>query len=76
MDSAAQAYKKRVIECAEQQFGPSDDGYYYWWPTDEIDGRAPYGCWSAESLRIIADELDERNKDWDEKIKKELNAKR
>lgn len=33
---------------------PSVDGYYYYWPSNQ-------GAWSAESMRAIADKLDEIN---------------
>ena len=56
--------RKRLIEKCEQynEFGPLDDGYQCFWIKDR-------GALSATDLRIIADELDRRNKEWDEKIK-------
>lgn len=41
-----------------------DDGYKWWWPL--------HGCGllNATDLRIIADYLDELNKDWDEEVQK------
>ena len=42
------------------------DGYYYFW-SNENDG-----LWSSYSLRLIADKLEELNKDWDEKISQEF----
>ena len=43
------------------------DGYYVFVP--DCSRR---GFWSAESLRGIADFLDERNREWNAKIKKVL----
>jgi len=44
-----------------------DDGYLYYWVKDK-------GGLSSSDLRIIAEELDECNKDWDKKVKETLNA--
>lgn len=43
-----------------------DDGYQYFWIKDR-------GALSAANLREIADELDRRNKDWDETVRRELS---
>lgn len=40
------------------------DGYFYYWPKEKP------GSWASYSLRLIADELDKINKEWDEEIKK------
>lgn len=40
-----------------------EDGYLYWWP-------AQMGAVDADTLRVIADELDKRNKSWDEVVQK------
>jgi hypothetical protein len=45
-----------------------DDGYYGYYPNE------PSGYWSSYSLRLIADELDKLNKEWDEYIKKNLES--
>ena len=37
----------------------ADDGYYVFWPVRN------HGYITANTLRIIADELDKRNEDWD-----------
>jgi len=42
------------------------DGYYYF--NTNVNGN-----WSAYALRCIAEKLDELNKDWDEKVKQNLN---
>ena len=44
-----------------------DDGYMYYY----IPGR---GGLSAADLRIIADEVDKRNKLWDEQVMRDLHA--
>ena len=43
------------------------DGYYYYWPNPDLRGS-----WNSNSLRVIADKLDEVNKEWDNHIIKEL----
>lgn len=40
----------------------SDDGYVIFWPTEN------HGAFTASDLRLIADEIDKRNKDWDETV--------
>lgn len=62
-DSYSEQHRKKLLRSCEEysEFGPCDDGYQYFW----IENR---GCLSAEDLRIIADELDRRNKDWDEQL--------
>jgi hypothetical protein len=54
------ADKARIIEVAEKDFVTDVDGYLYFW--------APQGGggWASYALRIIADELDRRNKPWDD----------
>jgi hypothetical protein len=42
------------------------DGYFYYLPSDER------GTWSAWTMRLIADKLDELNKPWDDYIQKNL----
>jgi hypothetical protein len=47
-----------------------EDGFYYYWP------EGCKGCFSADSLRQIADQLDTKNKDWDDQLNDYmLNAK-
>lgn len=43
------------------------DGYYYYWPNPDLRGS-----WNSNALRVIADKLDEVNKEWDNHIIKEL----
>ena len=53
----------RIIQVAEErgEFIYLEDGYLYYAP----DG---IGAISAQQLRILADELDRRNKNWDDQI--------
>jgi hypothetical protein len=44
-----------------KEFVTDVDGYIYWWPD-----RSPHGHLAAHHLRAIADELDRRNKPWDD----------
>lgn len=46
-----------------------EDGYWYYDPPREV------GVFNANSLRQIADLLDEMNKDWDEQIIRDLELK-
>ena len=48
---------KKVDEHKDIVMG--DDGYYVFWPIRNN------GALNANDLRIIADELDKRNEDWD-----------
>ena len=43
-----------------------DDGYYGYYP-NELSGY-----WSSYALRLVADELDQINKEWDEQVKKDI----
>ena len=45
-------------------FAKDVDGYYYYWPSPY-----PNGSWPAYALRMIADKLDELNKEWDDEIR-------
>jgi hypothetical protein len=47
------------------------DGYYHWWMTVECLSR---GSWPSYVLREIADKLDELNKEWDEEVRRGLQA--
>lgn len=63
----AEEYRQRVIKRCDVfcEIGPLDDGFQYFWIKDR-------GAMSATDLRIIADELDQRNKDWQEQIEREV----
>ena len=43
-------------------------GYYNFWDSNDNPG-----FWSSYSLKLIAEQLDELNKEWDEQIKQDLN---
>jgi hypothetical protein len=45
-----------------------EDGYYKFTPNKNSSGY-----WSSYGLRLIADKLDEMNKEWDEHVKKEID---
>lgn len=42
-----------------------EDGFVYWWPRDY---KYTQGCFSAHTLREIANQLDELNREWDQQI--------
>jgi len=50
--------KQRVISICDnrQEFVTDSDGFVYWWPLESRSGHL-----SAEQLRIIVTELDNRN---------------
>lgn len=56
----------RVFTLMDQrrEFVTDVDGYVYYWP----DG-SKHGHLAAHHLRAIADELDRRNKPWDDHMK-------
>lgn len=58
-------YRDRIIDACEKEgrFLTLEDGYCHFWSN---------GAFSAHILRIIADELDRRNKNWDEQVSREL----
>lgn len=45
------------------------DGYYYFWPQKDIQG-----FWQSVILRSIADELDKINKDWNERVFRDIGS--
>lgn len=57
--------RERLIQRADEfgDFLRGDDGYYVYWP------RVAGGALDATSLRILADELDARNENWDAEIR-------
>lgn len=65
MSNENEKYKARLLEVTESQLIQEVDGFYYYFPQDG-------GFISADGLRIIADKLDRRNKDWNEYINKYL----
>lgn len=63
--------RKQVIRISDErkEFTRGDDGFVYWWP----DG-SPHGHLTAHHLRLIADELDRRNKKWNNIIEDYFSA--
>lgn len=59
--------KNRVIKTTKGEIFPDVDGYYYWFVNNK-------GSLGAAELRIIANRLDELNKEWDEKINKDIGG--
>lgn len=59
---------KRILRMARDrgEFIKMECGYYHYWPSKIYNGAM-----SASVLRILADELDAMNKDWDEQVKKD-----
>lgn len=64
-------YKHRVITMCDErdEIDRLDDGYQYYFPSG-------HGALSSVDLRIIADELDRRNKDWEEQVERDLSSNR
>ena len=56
--------KEKVIRMTEErnEFVTLEDGYVHFWPS------GCYGAFGPFELRILADELDRRNKDWDKQV--------
>ena len=55
--------KEKILHMANDrgEFVTGSDGYVYWWPESK-------GYLSSVELRILADELDERNREWEKQI--------
>lgn len=68
---AKEKLKARILEftAERKEIMRADDGYYVWWPSREYGGYH-----DAHSLRILAEILDEKNKDWDEHVRRELGG--
>lgn len=66
--SQSEEYRQRVIAGCDKhdEIALLDDGFQYFW----VQGR---GAMSAFDLRIIADELDRRNKAWQDQIEREFS---
>jgi hypothetical protein len=64
-----ESYKNKLIKHIDDagDFVVSDDGYIYFFP------EKSNGYLSAHQLRFIADELDKRNKPWDDSITEYFN---
>lgn len=48
------------------EFVVQDDGFFGFYTSE------PSGYWSSYALRLIADKLDELNKEWDDQVKKDI----
>jgi hypothetical protein len=61
----------RIIAMCDDrnEFMQLDDGCVYYWPNS-------HGAISATELRIIADELDRRNKEWSDQVDEYFNSER
>ena len=57
--SYTEAFKQRVLDICEWDFALDASEGHVFWP--EEDGK--HGFYTAASLRVIADELDKRNKE-------------
>jgi hypothetical protein len=62
--------RERCMKLSDErgEFVTDVDGFVYFWP------RANGGHFAAHHLRWLADELDARNKDWEEQIAKDLGS--
>lgn len=58
-------YAERLLEVVDKELLQEVDGFYYYFPSGT-------GMLTSHGLRIIADELDKRNADWNEQINKYL----
>ena len=58
-------FKENILKAIENNLLQDVDGLYYF----SLTGS---GMYTSSGLRIIADELDKRNKDWNEYINKNL----
>ena len=65
-------YKKRIIDLSSERgdFVQMEDGYYVFWPTSQHRGFI-----TAVELRILAQHLDDLNREWDEQVRKDLSEK-
>lgn len=63
------AERQRIIGITSkrEEFVTLDDGYVHLWPQG-----SPNGAWTSWHLRVLADELDRRNRAWDAMIRKQL----
>ena len=57
----------RILQMAEERgdFVRGDDGYWVFWPD-----RTNVGALAAWELRVLADELDRLNAEWDQVVTK------
>lgn len=73
MDKGSSSYKRlreRIEEHAKEHadFCMLEDGYYYFFPERNV------GAISSHELRILADILDDMNKEWNETVETYFNV--
>ena len=56
------------ITAERKEFIYADDGYVVFWPNGSTNG-----AFDAANLRILADELDRRNEEWDKQVREALS---
>jgi hypothetical protein len=62
MDRIKEHRERIIAHCRKyNDIGPLEDGFQYFW----VENR---GAMSAADLRVIADELDRLNKDWQDEL--------
>lgn len=60
--------KEYLVKIPASEIVTLDDGFKYYWP------EHTNGCFSSRTLRDIADQLDEMNKDWSNQIDMYFNT--
>lgn len=65
MSNKNEEFKARILEVVEPDLLKEVDGFYYYFPNGT-------GFLTSEGLRVIADELDSRNKEWNDYISKNI----
>lgn len=66
-------YAARVVKNSEDrgEFLMLEDGFCYYWPNPNNKGAM-----SSLDLRILSEELDRRNREWNDKLQKAFPAER
>jgi hypothetical protein len=69
---AVEPERKRVVALSGErnEFVTFTDGYVHYWPAG-----SPNGALSSWHLRVLADELDRRNRAWDVKVRRALSRR-
>ena len=57
---------EQIVQRCEKDIEQSEDGYYYWWPTESK------GMYSSHILRLVANRLDQLNTKWNKILDQEL----
>lgn len=66
MTDFREQYKQRVKEHTIKESICLEDGYRVWWP-DKVGGYL-----NSDTLRLMADTLDELNKEWNDQVEKDV----